>query len=111
MTSRSGSGTASGSGTMGRDLVWKHCTLLEGNKNGTICNYYGLLIKSGGITRFKFHLSNTNPHSNTKKFHRVSPKVKEEIWELLHKKTKAKTKKVGYIKDIHAELSGTMGDN
>ena len=51
----------------GRDLAWRYCTSLEGNKNGTICNYCGLMIKSGGITRLKFHLSHTDPHLNTKK--------------------------------------------
>ena len=49
---------------------------LEGHKNGTICNYCGLSIKSGGITRLKFHLSHTDPHSNTKKCPNVPPEVK-----------------------------------
>ena len=88
MTSRSGSGTATGSGVAGQDPAWKHCTLVEGNKNGTICNYCGLLIKSGGITRFKFHLSYIDPHSNAKKCPRVPPEVKEEIRELSIKKPK-----------------------
>ena len=57
---------ASGSGIMGQDPCWKYCTPMEGNKNGTVCNYYGLTIKNGGITRFKFHLSHTEPNSNTK---------------------------------------------
>ena len=46
----SGSGSAYRSGAMGQDLAWKYCTLMEGNRNDTVCNYYGLLIKSGGIT-------------------------------------------------------------
>ena len=44
----------SGNGIMGRDPYWKYYTLMEGNKNGTVCNYCGLTIKSGGITRFTF---------------------------------------------------------
>ena len=59
---------------------------MEGNKNGTICNYYGLMIKSGGITRFKFHLSHTDRHSNTKKCPNVSPEVKQEMKKLLEQK-------------------------
>ena len=84
---------------------------MEGNINGTICNYCGLLIKSGGITRFKFYLSHTDPHSNTKKFPRVPPEVKEEIRELLLKKTKAKAKKVANIEEVRVVLCGTIGDN
>ena len=61
----------------GRDPVWKYCTLIEGNRNDTICNYYGMLIKSGRITRFKFHLSHTDPHSNSKKCLNVPPEVKK----------------------------------
>ena len=94
MTSRSGSGTATGSGVAGQDPAWKHCTLVEGNKNGTICNYCGLLIKSGGITRFKFHLSYIDPHSNAKKCPTVPHEVKEEIRELSIKKPKQKQRKL-----------------
>ena len=75
---------ASGSG--GRDLAWRYCTYLEGNKNGIICNYCGLMIKSGGITRLKFHLSHTDPHSNTNKCPNVPLEVKQEIKQLLEKK-------------------------
>ena len=65
---------ASGSG--GQDPAWRYCTSLEGNKNGTICNYYDLMIKSGGITRLKFHLSHMDPHSNIKKSTNVPSEVK-----------------------------------
>ena len=66
---------ASGSGS--RDLASRYCIFFEGYKNGTICNYCGLMIKSGGITRLKFHLSRTDPQSNTKKCPNVPPKVKQ----------------------------------
>ena len=65
---------ASGSG--GQDSAWRYCAPLEGHKNGTICNYCGLNIKSGGITRLMFHLSHTDPNSNTKKCPNVPPEVK-----------------------------------
>ena len=61
--------------------------------NVTICNYCGLAIKNGGITRFKFHLSHTDPNSNTKKCPNVPPEVKQEIRRLLEQKNKAKAKK------------------
>ena len=57
----------SGRNIGGRDQAWKYCTHVEGNRNGTVCNYYGLVIRNDGITRFKFHLSHSNPHSYTKK--------------------------------------------
>ena len=63
------------SGSGGRDPAWRYCTLMEGNKNGTICTYCGLMIKNSRIARFKFHISHTDPHSNTKKCPNVPLKV------------------------------------
>ena len=57
----------SGSTIGGRDPASKYCTHVEENRNGTVCNYHGLVIKSGGITHFKFHLSHSDPHFNIKK--------------------------------------------
>ncbi|WKA04892.1 hypothetical protein VitviT2T_022889 [Vitis vinifera] len=100
---------ASGSSIMGRDPCWKYCTPMDGNKNGTVCNYCGLAIKSGEITRFKFHLSHTDPNSNTKKCPNVPPEVKQEIRRLLKEKNKAKAKKAADIEEIRSELQDTMG--
>ena len=61
---------------------------MEGNRNGTLCNYYGLVIRSSGITRFKFHLSHSDLHSNTKKCPNVPPEVKQEMRQLLDQKNK-----------------------
>ena len=61
MTSRSGSGV------VGRDLAWKYCTPVDGNRNNVTCNYCGMIIKNEDITWFKFQLSHTNSNSNTKK--------------------------------------------
>ena len=77
---------------------------MEGNRNGTVYNYCGLGIRSGGITRFKYHLSHSNPHSNTKKCQNVPPEVKQEIRQLLDQKVKEKEKKVAYLEEIRAEL-------
>ena len=67
-----------------------------------------MLIKSGGITLFKFHLSHTDPHSNSKKCHNVPLKVKKELRQLLVERNKSKTKKDTNIEEIRAELRGTM---
>ena len=91
------------------DPAWKYCSLVKDNRNGTICNFCGLLMKSGGITRFKFHLTHNDPHNNTKKCPRVPPEVKEEIQLLVHDKNKAKAKKAADIQEIRAQLRGTMG--
>ena len=67
------------------------------------------MIKSGGITRFKFYLSHTDPHSNTKKCPNVPSEVKQEMKQLLEQKSKAKAKKAVDIEEIRVELPGTMG--
>ena len=82
----SGSGSIAG----GHDPAWKYCTLIEENKNNAICNFCGMMIKSGGIIRFKFYLSHTDPHSNSKNCPNVSPEVKKEMRQLLVERNKAK---------------------
>ena len=99
----------SGSNIRGRDPALKYCTHVKGNRNGTVCNYCCLVIKSGGITRFKFHISHSDPHSNTKKCSNVPPEVKQEMRQLLDQKNKAKAKKAVDIKEIRVELRGIMG--
>ena len=101
--------SGSGSNTGGHGPAWKYCTPIEGNKNGTICNFCGMVIKSGVIARFKFHLSHTDPHSNSKKCPNVPPEVKKEIRQLLVERNKAKANKVANIEEIQVELRGTIG--
>ena len=72
-------------------------------------NYCGLSTKSGRITRLKFHLSHTDPHSNTKKCPNVPSEVKQEMKQLLEHKSKTKAKKAADMEEIRAELQGTMG--
>ena len=62
------------------------------------------MIRSGRITRFKFHLSHSDPHSNTKKCPNVSLEVKQEMRQLLDQKNKEKAKKAIDIEEICAEL-------
>ena len=56
-----------------------------------------MVIKSGRITQFKFHLSHTDPHSNNKKCHNVPCEVKKETRQLLVEMNKAKVKKAANI--------------
>lgn len=91
-----------GGGIERRDPAWKHYSPMEGNKNWTICNYCGMLIYSGGITRFKFHLAHRDLHNNTKKCLNLPPKVENDTQDMLHLKTKAKAKKTTYIEEICA---------
>ena len=101
--------SGSGSTVGGRDPAWKYCTPIEGNRHDTICNFCGMVIKSGGITRFKFHLSHTNPYSNRKKCPNVPLGVKKEMRQLLVERNKAKAKKAANIEEIRAQLQNTMG--
>ena len=73
-----------------------------------IYNYCGLSIKSGGITCLKFHLSHTDPHSNTKKCPNVPPEVKQEMKQLLEQKGKAKAKKAVECKTREIPIYGKM---
>ena len=93
-----------GSTTVGRDPAWKYCTHIKGSRNDTICNFYDMVIKSGGITRFKFHLSLIDPHSNSKRCPNVPPEVKKEMRQLLVEMNKGKAKKAANIEEIQAEL-------
>ena len=83
--------------------------IFGGKRNRTIYNFCGLMIKNGGITRLKFHLSHTDPHSNTKKCPNVLLEVKQEMKQLLEHKSKTKAKKVVDMQEIRAKLRGTMG--
>ena len=96
--------SGSGSNTGSRDLASKYCIPIEGNINGTICNFCGMIIKSGGITRFKFHLSHTDPHSNSKQCPNVPLEVKKEMRQLLVERNKTKAKKAANIEEIRFEL-------
>ena len=101
--------SGSGSNTGGRDPAWKYFAPIEGNRNDTICNFNGMVIKSGGITRFKFHLSHTDPYLNSKKCPNVLLEVKKEMRQLLVERNKAKAKKATDIKEIRSKLRDTMG--
>ena len=92
--------SGSGSNTRGCDPAWKYCTPIEGNRNGAICNFCSMVIKSDGITRFKFYLLHTDSHSNSKKCPNVPPEVKREMRQLLVERNKTKAKKAANIEEI-----------
>ena len=92
--------SGSGSNIGGCDPSRKYYTPIEGNINDTICNFYGMVIKSDGITRFKFYFSHKNPHSNSKKCHNVPLEVKKEMRQLLVERNKSKLKKAANIEEI-----------
>ena len=62
-----------------------------------------MVIKSHEITWFKFHLSHTDPHSNSKKCPNVPPEVKKERRQLLVDMNKTKVKKAANIEEIRAK--------
>ena len=66
-------------------------------------------MKNGGINRFKYHLVHRDSNNKTKKCISMPPEVKEEIRDMLHEKSKAKSKKIAHIEDIRDQLRGTMG--
>ena len=52
----------------------------------------------------KFHLSQMDPHSNTKKCPNMPLEVKQEMKQLLEHKSKTKAKKAADMEEIRAEL-------
>ena len=94
----------SGSNIGDRDPALKYCIHVEGIEIVQYAIYCDLVINSGGITRFKFHLSHSDLYSNTKKCSNVPSEVKQEMRQLLDQKNKAKAKRVIDIEEILAEL-------
>ena len=64
------------------DLAWEYCRPIPNNKNGTICLFCSHIMQSGGITRFKFHLSCREVYKNVKVCPNVPPGVKKQISQL-----------------------------
>ena len=97
---------ASGGGR--RDPAWKHGEQLPGNKNGSICKYCGITMRSGGVTRLKYHLSGLDPGNNVQHCPSVPVEVKQFIRSLLLSKQKDKAKKQHMMEGIRAELRGEV---
>ncbi|KAG8368770.1 hypothetical protein BUALT_Bualt15G0081300 [Buddleja alternifolia] len=69
------------------DQGWEQGQKLPGVKGGSICNYCGHIMRSGGVTRLKYHFSGTEIGKNVKVYSSVPPEVKE-VMKALIKKTK-----------------------
>ena len=92
------------SGGSKRDPAWEHGIPIDGNKNGTICKYCGHVMKSGGVTRLKYHLSGMDPSHSVQCCGSVPHEVKSYIVGLLKGKQEHKTKKANRMKEIRVEL-------
>ncbi|KAM1402555.1 hypothetical protein ACFX2I_011279 [Malus domestica] len=89
-----------------RDPAWEHGDPIDGNKHGTICKYCGHVMKSGGVTRLKHHLSGLDPRHNVQRCDSVPPEVKAFITTLLKNKKHQKEKKTYGMENIRAGLRG-----
>ena len=52
------------SGGSKREPAWEHGISIDDNKHRTICKYCGIVMKSGGVIRLKYHLSVMDPSHN-----------------------------------------------
>ena len=96
------------SGVTKRDPAWEHGDPIDGNKHGTICKYCGRVMKSGGVTRLKYHLSGLDPGNNVQQCNNVPPEVKAFITTLLKNKKHQKEKKTHGMENIRAGLRGEV---
>ena len=101
------------SGGSRRDPAWEHGEQIPSNKNGSICKYCRLTMKSGGVTRLKYHLSgmdpgNNVPGNNVLRCESVPTEVKAYIKSLLMNKQKEKAKKAHVMEEVRAELRGEL---
>ncbi|XP_048427360.1 uncharacterized protein LOC125471206 isoform X1 [Pyrus x bretschneideri] len=96
------------SGVTKRDPAWEHEDPIDGNKHGTICKYYGRVMKSGGMTRLKYHLSGLDPENNVQQCDNIPPYVKAFITTLLKNKKHQKEKKTHGMENIRAGLRGEV---
>ncbi|XP_060672832.1 uncharacterized protein LOC132803604 [Ziziphus jujuba] len=96
------------SGGSKRDPAWEYGFPIEGNKSGTICKYCNRVMKSGGVTRLKYHLSGIDPSHNVQPCGQVPPEVKKFIIDLLKGKQQRKIKKANRMEEIRADLRGQL---
>lgn len=96
------------SGGSRRDPAWEHGEQIPSNKNGSICKYCRLTMKSGGVTRLKYHLSGMDPGNNVLRCESVPTEVKAYIKSLLMNKQKEKAKKAHVMEEVRAELRGEL---
>ncbi|XP_060670917.1 uncharacterized protein LOC132800704 [Ziziphus jujuba] len=61
-------------------------------------------MKSGGVTRLKYHLSGIDPSHNVQPCGQVPPEVKKFIIDMLKGKQQRKIKKANRMEEIYADL-------
>ncbi|XP_060675231.1 uncharacterized protein LOC132804569 [Ziziphus jujuba] len=96
------------SGGSKHDPTWEHGFPIEGNKSGTICKYYNRVMKSGQVTRLKYHCSGIDPSHNVQPCGQVPPEIKKFIIDLLKGKQQRKIKKANRMEEIRADLRGQL---
>ena len=94
-----------------KDPARKYCTDVEGKKGALQCSFCGTIFLGGGITRFKYHLSGTDPERNVKTCASAPPEVRDEMRKALKEKEIVKKKKEKIQAQIRAELRGKLGTN
>ncbi len=99
------------SGGSRRDPAWEYGERIPGNKNGSICKYCRITMKSGGVTRLKYHLRGMDPRNNVQQCEAVPIEVKNFIKSLSMSKQKEKTKKAHMMEEVRAELRGELIDS
>nr|XP_048335203.1 uncharacterized protein LOC125423811 [Ziziphus jujuba var. spinosa] len=65
-------------------------------------------MKSGGVTRLKYHLSGIDPSHNVQPCGQVPPEVKKFIIDLLKGKQQRKIQKANRMEEIRADLRGQL---
>jgi hypothetical protein len=63
------------------DSAWRHGKPMDNNRFGSICNYCGQVMKSGGVSRLKEHLA--GGHKNVKDCPNVPREVRQEMMDAL----------------------------
>nr|XP_048317996.1 uncharacterized protein LOC125418480 [Ziziphus jujuba var. spinosa] len=96
------------SGGSKRKPAWEHGFPIESNKSGTICKYCNRMMKSGEVTRLKYHLSGIDPSHNVQPCGQVPPEVKKFIIDLLKRKQQHKIKKANRMEEIRVDLRGEL---
>ncbi|XP_062015024.1 uncharacterized protein LOC133731650 [Rosa rugosa] len=87
-----------------KDPTWNYAFPYQGQTKGTVCKFCNTVIKSGGITRFKFHLTGLDPAKNTRVCDKVPPEVQKLVKEWMRRKCTAKYQKDSIIRDTREEF-------
>ncbi|XP_042974622.1 uncharacterized protein LOC122306256 [Carya illinoinensis] len=90
------------------DPTWAHARAVPGARNNTECLYCNKIIRGGGITRLKYHL--TEIPDNVEACKKVSEDVKWQMKELLDEMKRSKEKKRKISSEIGDDIDLTFDD-